>query len=224
MADLVTYDVDWPVFNGYVEKYTSYVNSIITKVNKVYELLGNTIMEEAWQDENAQAFVTWFDSKKALDPSFEYSLKAMKTVYDESIAKVCKGLNDSQKNTAETYAAIKENIAGGLSFTTNIANVFADKKQLSTKTFANKEKVGEMYSNVNSLLNSLNSDSEELANIVLKAAVGENYGVTVEGFVVSSAQARDVLRISVFTSDLKTQLDDCISKSAALSGIIPEKR
>lgn len=220
------FNVDLKVYNNYIKDYEAKIAEIHKTLNELYDALDGCIMnKQYWCDDNALDFVKWFKLNYNTSDSYEATYATIKTVFSQTGRAVCTEIMKSQPTSYSKYAYIKKYAGKGSIWdaleakykSTKVNKMFTN-TTVTNNIKADKMVVDIMYKAVIEKTNKLRTLGDELGNMVLAFGVG-NKGVSIDG-LDCSAKARLIARLSVFNSPLKKKLQECITKTNGLDGIV----
>ena len=220
------FNIDLKIYNNYIKEYEEKLIEIYKGIDDLYSTLDSCIMnKQYWCDDNALEFVKWFKTNCKTIDSYETTYATIRTVFGQTGRLVCTEIMKSQPNSYAKYAYIKKYAGKGSIWdvldnkykTTRVDKMFTN-TTVSNNIKADKMVVDIMYKAVTEKTNKLRTLGDDLGNMVLAFGVGKK-GVSIDG-LDCSAKARLIARLSVFTTPLKKKLDECISKTNGLDGIV----
>lgn len=220
------YTIDLKLYDNYIKEYEAKIDEIHSTLNELYRAMDGCIMnKQYWCDDNALEFVKWFKLNYNTQDSYETTFATIRTVFSQTGRAVCTQIMKSQPNSYSKYPYIKKYAGKGsiwdalnVKYKTTFASKMFTNVALTGTIKADKNVVKTMYSIVNTKTNELRKLGDDLGNMVLAFGVGKK-GVMIDG-LDCSAKARLISRLSVFSTPLKKKLQECITKTDGLDGIV----
>ena len=218
------YTIDLKAYNKYIQDFEEKLIEIYDTMNTIYNALDGCIMnKQYWCDDNALEFVKWFRSNQP--DSYVLGYSSILTIFGQTGCKICTEIMKSQPTSYSKYSYIKK-YAGKGSIWDSLSIVYKNTKvskiftniNLTDTIKADKMVVEIMYKSVTQNTNKLSVLGNELAALVRAFGVGKK-GISIEG-LDCQASARLICRIDLFTKPLLKKLQECITKTDGLGGII----
>ena len=214
-------------YSSYIQEFEEKLIAIRDTIRNIYSSLSSAVMNPLyWNDDNALAFAQWFKANYNQQDTYESNFIIAKKVFNATVCDVCCLIKAIEPNTYLQYSYIKK-YAGHQSVeevitklkNTNIATyTFYNQTKSSAKVQVDSKIVNTMYTNITDSTKQLQILADDLGKLVLAFGVGKK-GVQITG-LDCPANARQISRISVFSTSLKKKLDECILKTSGLEGIV----
>lgn len=215
------YKINFTTYNKYLQDYETYAKDIFKYMNSIYTELCFLVNPNYWYDDNSFRVHEWYQKNYNSADSYESAYKTILEVLRISGLELSKRIKTSQETTYSKYAYIKKyaNSAdiyaalGSSSYrTTQVKALFSMPLPGPDRYGVNKANANLKYNKIVSLCKKLDEESNALAKRVLR------YSSKLEGAYndkepVFASHARLIMRMSLFSKELKKQIEAGMEKS-----------